>query len=174
MNCLKIAVWNANGLAQRSLEVSQFMKDNNISIMLVSETHFTNKTFFKINNFEIHCTNHPAGTARGGSAIIIDSSINHEVLSGYQTHHIQATNILISDKSGSIAVSALYSPPRHAIKHEQYEEFFNTLGPRFIVGGDFNAKHPYWGCRTFNPKGRELFKCIQAKNRLIQTNFQTL
>ena len=84
--------------------------------MNISETHFTNKTFFKLNNFEVYCTNHNAGTARGGSAIIIDNSINHELLSEYQTHHMQATTILVSDKSGKIAVSALYSPP-----YEQYE-----------------------------------------------------
>ena len=36
----------------------------------------------------------------------------------------------------------------------------------FTAGGDFNAKHPFWGSRTINPKGRELIKCIQAKNLL--------
>ena len=30
----------------------------------------------------------------------------------------------------------------------------------------FNAKHSFWGSRTVNPKGRELIKCIQAKNLL--------
>ena len=40
MNSLRIAVWNANGLAQRSLEVTQFMVDHKINIMLISETHF--------------------------------------------------------------------------------------------------------------------------------------
>ena len=114
MNCLKIEVWNANRLVQRSFEVSQFMTDN--KIMLISETHVTNKTFFNLNNFEVYCNNLPAGTVRGGSAIIIDNSINHELLSEYQTHHMQATTILVSDKSGKIAVSALYSPP-----YEQYE-----------------------------------------------------
>ena len=55
---------------------------------------------------------------------------------------------------------------RHQDKKEQYEEFFKTLGSRFIAGGDFNAKHPFWGSLTINPKGRELIKCIQTKNLL--------
>ena len=65
-----------------------------------------------------------------------------------------------------MVISALYSPPRHAIKKEQHEDFFKILECRFIAGGDFNAKHPFWGSCTINPKGRELIKCIQAKNLL--------
>lgn len=45
-----------------------------------------------------------------------------------------------------------------------YIDFFSSLGPRFIVGGDFNAKHPWWGSRLTNPKGRELHKCINKKH----------
>ena len=38
---LKIALWNANVLAQRSLELKTFIINQDIDIMLVSETHFT-------------------------------------------------------------------------------------------------------------------------------------
>ena len=36
-----------------------------------------------------------------------------------------------------------------------------TLESRFLVGADFNAKHTIWRSRTYNPKGRELFKSIK-------------
>ena len=39
----KIAVWNANGLAQRTLELKAFLVDQNIDIMMISETHFIKK-----------------------------------------------------------------------------------------------------------------------------------
>ena len=39
--------------------------------------------------------------------------------------------------------------------------YSKSLGPRFIVEGDFNAMHPLWGSRRFNPKDRELFKSVQ-------------
>lgn len=35
--------------------------------------------------------------------------------------------------------------------------FFRKLGCKFIAGGDHNAKHPWWGSRLANPKGRELY-----------------
>ena len=160
----KIAVWNANGLSSHMLEVKQFMKDHDIDIMLISETHFTVKSFVNINGYAIHSTMHPAGTARGGSAVIVKKSLNHEVLTEYKTDFIQATTILVKDNLGPITVTAIYCPPKHSIKRHQYEHFFNSLGPRFIVGGDFNAKHPLWGSRTTNPKGRQLFQCLQCNN----------
>jgi len=40
---LKLATWNANGLSKQSLEVKAFIFSQNIDILLVSETHFTNK-----------------------------------------------------------------------------------------------------------------------------------
>ena len=68
-----------------------------------------------------------------------------------------------------MVISALYSPPRHAIKKEQYKKFFKALGPRFIADGDFNAEHPLWGSRTINPKGRELTPS-DKKSRTLQFN----
>ena len=48
---------------------------------------------------------------------------------------------------------------------EKYEEFFNTLGDRFLACGDYNAKHTYWGSRLMNPKGRQLYKVlVDSKN----------
>jgi hypothetical protein len=42
---------------------------------------------------------------------------------------------------GEITVTAIYSPPKHNIKTMEYEHFFQTLGHRFLAGGDFNAKN---------------------------------
>ena len=38
--------------------------------------------------------------------------------------------------------------------------FFQSLGPRFLVGGDWNAKHTAWGARLITPKGRTLLFII--------------
>jgi len=41
---LKVATWNANGLANHSQAVKAFMLSQDIDILLVSETQFTNKS----------------------------------------------------------------------------------------------------------------------------------
>jgi len=65
---------------------------------------------------------------------------------------------------GEITVTAVYSPPKHNIKTTEYEQFFQTLGHRFIAGGDYNAKNTYWGARTTTTKGRELHNAMRKHN----------
>jgi exonuclease III len=40
---LRIALWNANVLAQHKDEIQLFLQHNKIDILLISETHFTTK-----------------------------------------------------------------------------------------------------------------------------------
>lgn len=160
MSKIKIAVWNANGLNQHIHEIKAFIAVQNIDIMLVSETHLTNKSYVTLPNFSIYNTNHPANTARGGSAVLIKNSIAHTVNTKYCTPHIQATSVTLNDCSGKLTVAAIYCPPRHSIKEDQFCHFYRTLGPRFLAAGDYNAKHTIWGSRLISPKGRELFKAM--------------
>lgn len=58
---IKLAIWNANGLSQRSLELKIFLINENIDVMLISETHFTQKNYLKIPKYSIYNSNHPSG-----------------------------------------------------------------------------------------------------------------
>lgn len=161
MSLLKIALWNANGLSQHKLEVQAFLKEQNIDIMLVSETHFTNKSFFNIKNYTIYDTKQPNGKACGGTAVLIKRGIRHYELPKYKEEYIQATTIALEEWSGKCNISAIYCPPKHAIKQEQFSNYFKSLGPKFLAGGDFNAKHVQWGSRLTTTKGKELWNTIR-------------
>jgi endonuclease/exonuclease/phosphatase (EEP) superfamily protein YafD len=63
-----------------------------------------------------------------------------------------------------ITITAVYRTPRHNLKKEHFETYFQTLGPKFLVGGDYNSKHTLWSSRLTTTKGRELAKVIQEKN----------
>ena len=43
-------------------------------------------------------------------------------------------------------------------------KYFETLGPLFIGGGDYNAKHPRWGSRLTTTRIRELQKTMTDNN----------
>uniref|UniRef100_A0ABD2XS64 Endonuclease/exonuclease/phosphatase domain-containing protein n=1 Tax=Trichogramma kaykai TaxID=54128 RepID=A0ABD2XS64_9HYME len=134
--------------------------------MLVSETHFTNKSHFSMPNYMFYHTNHPDETAHGGSAIIIKTQIKHHAAEEYRQEYLQATTVVIDDWTGPLAVSAIYCPPKHAIDHTLFESFFSQLGHRFLSGGDWNAKHPWWGSRLRipTPRGRQLYEAIKKYN----------
>jgi hypothetical protein len=48
---LRISLLNANGLLQHKDEVTLFLKEQHIDILLISESHFTAESYFKIPNF---------------------------------------------------------------------------------------------------------------------------
>jgi hypothetical protein len=130
--------------------------------MLISEMHFTEKSYLKLPNSAVYHTNHPAGSARGGTAIIIKKY--HHQLNNYSQDFLQATSVSVEDSVGLLTISAVYLPPKYTVKQEQLEDFYNTLGHRFIAGGDCNAKHTDWGSRLITPREREVLKTMERNN----------
>lgn len=169
---LRIAVWNANGLPQHLHEIKTYLIDKDIDVFLISESHLTDRNYLKIPKYSIYHTTHPENKARGGSAVIIKNSIKHHELAKFSTKKIQATGIVVEDWNGPFAI---YCPPNLNIQKEDFQEYFDTIGQRFIVGGDFNAKHPHWGSRLTNPRGRQLHQVMQNSNLLhtISTGHST-
>jgi hypothetical protein len=80
---LQLALWNANRLTQHTEELKTFTSIHDIDVMLISEPNFTEKIYLKLPNYTVYHTNHPAETARGGTAIIIKNSIKHHQLNNY-------------------------------------------------------------------------------------------
>ena len=63
-----------------------------------------------------------------------------------------------------ITITAVYRQPRHNLKREQFETFFQTLGPKFIAGGYYNSKHTLWGLSFNNNKRQRIIKDNPRKN----------
>jgi len=124
---IPIAEWNANGLLHHKLELIQFLQDNKIDVLLVSETHCTIRTVLKIPNYSIYHCNHPDGTAHGGAAILIRTALQHYAAPAYQTDKIQAAIIQIKAQPWPFNIAAMYSPPRHKIEAEDYKFVSITL-----------------------------------------------
>ncbi|KAI5722491.1 hypothetical protein M8J76_009172 [Diaphorina citri] len=133
-----------------------------IDIALITETHFTSRSFFHIPNYRAYITLRPDGKAHGGSVVLVKTNIPHHELSHYQTASIQATNVKIECLPFFITVSSVYCPPGHAIHTPDFNNLFSTFGTRFIAGGDWNAKHTFWGSRLISPRGRALFNATRT------------
>lgn len=151
-------LWNANGLHKHQRELEVVLNNEKIDVCLISETHFTTQSYIRFKNYEVYHTTHPTNTARGGSAVIVRKSIKHIEDEEIKTDEFQATTIKIFTKNENLLITALYSPPKHQIKYEQYKQLIEKHNDRHIIGGDFNAKHTHWGSRLTTTKGRELLK----------------
>jgi len=60
-----------------------------------------------------------------------------------------------------ISVAAIYSPPRHKLKREDYLNLLQSFCGKFIFGGDFNSKNTHWGSRLTNTIVNELYRAIK-------------
>jgi len=78
---LRNALWNANGVSWHKLELAQFMNDNEIDVMLLAETHLTNKYMF-------YNTNNPDGKAHGGTGTLIKNRIKHHFHNTFATNYL--------------------------------------------------------------------------------------
>lgn len=166
---LRIAAWNVNGMSPNRQEIELFIKNNRIDVLLISETHMTNNKIILMKGYQIYYTNHPDGTSHAGSAIIIKENIQQHSLLNFKQAHLQATVISIDDWQGSLNIASVYCPPRHQVDEQMYSDFFNTLGSRYIAGGDWNSKNTFWGSRLTTTRGRELKKAIDSNSLNILT-----
>ena len=157
---LKIILWNANGLKQNETELLNLLLEKQIDIALITETHCKPNIKLYFPGFQIYRADHPDGTAHAGSAIIISSKIQHQLISYIQIPTLQSTTVQITIKHIPIKISSAYFPPRPSITSRQLDNFFQSLGQHFLVGGDFNSKHSHWGCISENSRGKMLHKII--------------
>ena len=80
---------------------------------------------------------------------------------------VALVKVICKETVGKLTLSAVFCPPKHRIIKQQFSSYFKTLGSRFIAGGEYNAKHTYWGSRLISPKGRlwtqeTLVTCLRA------------
>lgn len=173
-NSLKIMAWNANGLLRHQNELQAVLSTEKIDVCLISESHFTRESFIKIKGYKVYQALHPDNTARGGSAVIIKETISHYEESKIEDNDKQIVAVCVKTKRYPVTIAAIYCPPKYALKAEQYVTFLEHLGNRFILGGDFNAKHTHWGSRLTTTKGKELLHAIkETKCDVISTGKPT-
>ncbi|VVC34682.1 Pre-C2HC domain,Endonuclease/exonuclease/phosphatase [Cinara cedri] len=156
-------------LTNRRQEFEDLLHSENIDIALISEIHITAWTFFKIRNYRIYTTIHPSGKAQGCTAVLIKESIKHYELEKYSVNHIQAKSVSVNDGNNDLTVAEIYCLPLGGADEIKFAEFFHTLGSRFIVGDDYNAKHTHWESRLITQKGRALLKVAKNINAEIIT-----
>ena len=163
INKLNIGLWNANGIRTRIYELQHFIITNSIDVMLICETRLN--PYFKtplFKGYSAYFTHHPDGSCHGGTAVLIKENIVHRRGVNHCTSSLQSTSVIVSINNAETTISAFYNPPNQKFLTEDYVTYFKSLGNKFIVGADFNAKHTRWGSRCISTKGRRLLQALQT------------
>lgn len=97
--------------------------------------------------------------------ILVKNNLPHSSLPIINETYIQATSILVSVNNHiNLTLSSTYCPIGSKISSNNLINFFESLGKHFIVAGDLNAKHSFWGCFSTNTRGRTLHNSIANSN----------
>lgn len=159
----KILTWNANGLWQKLGELELFLLEKDIDVCLISETHVKQKSNLKIKGYFDYHAVHPSNKARGGASLYIKECIGHSIDLQLELETMQVSSVQVQYRHAFFKISSIYCPPRCKIEKNDYTNLINSLGQHFIIGGDFNAKHSFWGSRCISRKGRMLYEvCMQS------------
>lgn len=160
---LKIITWNANGILAKLQTFEVLLNSLSIDICLLTETHLTKETqdYLSIENYKVYNAICPGTTARGGCSLLIKDTIDHFELCKRESTQLQMCIVQLNTLKQRINIGATYCSPTCSIKREAFESLLLELGDRFILGGDFNAKHLEWGSRVTRTRGRELLHVIR-------------
>lgn len=132
---LLILLFNANGLKNHVNELQTVLHDKRIDLALITETHFTKYSHIHIPGYKLLKTNHPDNTAHGGVAILIKSTIAFQPIPNFCQDFLQSCAVLINlNNIISLAIAAIYSPPKHNLNNEHYSNYFKTINNNFIIG----------------------------------------
>lgn len=74
--------WNVNGTNQNKVELPVSLDNSGIDVLLISETHLTDKSNFMIHVFKFNNTKHPDVKVHAVLVNLMKNYIKHYVLDG--------------------------------------------------------------------------------------------
>ncbi|KAL7735248.1 hypothetical protein ACLKA6_004503 [Drosophila palustris] len=83
--------------------------------------------------------------------IAMEDSLNSAVSA--DSYEFKLAAVMLETSLGEVLVAAAYLPPRLYWNQQDFNALLLQLGQRFIIGGDFNAKHRLWGNHRADSRG---------------------
>lgn len=157
--------WNARSIKNKTHELEEELKTNNIDIVAITETHLDKKHKLKIKGYDIYRKDR--NSDGGGSAVLIKKNIKHEefILTGVRTE-INAMCVKVYTDTTPLYFVSVYIPPDVSLTNSDILNILAIDNNTFIVG-DLNCRHPAWNCNKSNKNGR-LLNHIQLQNPNIK------
>ena len=150
---LKVGLWNARSLANKTELVNDYMHEKNIDIFLMTESWLKHSNVIEIieleNCGEFCFVHNPRERRKGGGvACLHNSSFNVLKSKDLNTKSFEFLEIAVDIRGKSITFGVLYRPEPSKKNHYNMNDFFDELSnlllhyivdnKNFILVGDFN------------------------------------
>lgn len=154
---MMICTWNAGGVRSHLLELQDFLQQHAVGVLMLSETNLKPEIAFSLPGYRIFRKDR-LGRPGGGVAVCVTTKLTVQSVD-IQTD-IEAVGCKTELGGQLVRFIAIYIPPYQIVEPQQLQLLLSH--PRTILGGDLNAKHPAWGCRSTNARGRMVFEVITS------------
>ena len=138
---LKLAHINIRSCRNKEVEISLFMKENDIDTLTFNETWLKCKFKLDIPNYTITRNDRPRRQGRG-AAILVRNDIKFDIIDTCSTLNTdnEAITILLKDSQDSTSISTIYIPPASNINTTLLNNM-KIPADNIITTGDLNGKH---------------------------------
>lgn len=165
-NSLKVMHWNCQGITtySKSVELHNFIKENSIDVLLLNETFLKSNHSFKMSGYKVYRKDRISHG--GGVAIVIKSTLKHNVDSSFPTKLIENVCVSVEFLNTKVKFISAYCPRYTPDFIHDLDLMTSTNGDFFILG-DLNAHHLSWNCAKSDTAGNLLFNHQNSNNYYI-------
>ena len=151
--------WNIRGYRTNYHHLRLLIPDANPACICLQETNLEGEAPYVPRGFKMYTKNTLGNGPHGGAGILVRSEFSH-VRHALNTH-LEAVAVKIQlDKM--YTVCSVYISPNCQLVRSDVDDLLSQLEDPFIIMGDLNARHPYWGDVFTNAKGRLLEDVISS------------
>ena len=157
---IKLCSWNCNGLRTRVGSLKDFLRRQNIDIMLLNDTRLAVTDKLIVRGYKVYRTDRL--DKAGGVAILVRCNIPH-VTTDLPRTNMETIGIRLQN---NVRIIAIYNRPRNRLSPNELASLLTT-GSKCLLVGDLNARHPDWNCADANRSGNTLRTlCVNSEYHL--------
>ncbi|KAJ4440623.1 hypothetical protein ANN_08769 [Periplaneta americana] len=156
---------DVNGDDNRQKRKRSTSRSESNNLLLATETKLTHH----IPGYIAYGAGHPSGVRKGASAIFIKSDLKHSELVPIIETEIQVARIQITFEGNELQIASFYSAAANRVTMAHFWDIIHIMKTHFLIGDDFNSKHPRWGSNTTNPRVQHYVEAITETQIPLKT-----
>lgn len=164
MNNLNILHWNISGFYNNNIDIIPLIRDHNVNVILLNETHLKTHQRPRITGFYNYRQDRLDGW--GGIAVFVHQSINSRLIDISRIHLPDRWQALVIELD-KCCIICTYIPPDVRFYSHYITELTSICPKPYFIIGDLNCQHQAWGSSWCNPNGNRLNQYIIEENLII-------
>jgi hypothetical protein len=161
-------LWNCNKIENKIEELFAILEYDNIDIIALNETKLDKDAEFLLENPNYNYFLKSRNKYGGGVGFIVKKDINVELIDELNIFNVELVCIKLIIDQKSVYFTTYYNPPTPGtILKKEIFDYIEKNFENYIICGDFNAKHPSFGCKINNTNGNILNDFLNESNAII-------